>query len=97
MAKPISKLNPEWVKQARAHFLEFLHITKFPHPLRNGHRGSAFAYPEWLIMFIAVLAVKCKVKTYTGIHRLALQYWPLDDAFRLGPLPIRIPQVRGVC
>ena len=26
-------------------------------------------------MLIAVLRVKCKVKTYAGIHRLALQYW----------------------
>ena len=77
MAKPASKLNSAWIKQARAYFLEFLKVTKFPHPLRNGQRGSAFEYPEWLIMFIAVLAVKCQVKTYVGIHRLALQYWSL--------------------
>jgi hypothetical protein len=34
-----------------------------------------FAYPEWLIMLIGVLAVKCKEKTYVGIHRLSTRYW----------------------
>jgi hypothetical protein len=77
MRRAPSKLNPAWVTQTRDYFLEFLRLTRFPHPERNGRRGSRFEYPEWLIMFIAVLAVKCKVKTYTGIHRLAIQYWPL--------------------
>jgi hypothetical protein len=75
MPKQTSKLNPEWVREARDDFEQFLDMTKFPHPVRNGTRGSAFDYPEWLIMFIAVLSVKCKVKTYLGIHRLVLQYW----------------------
>jgi len=26
-------------------------------------------------MFIAVLSVKCKVKSYVGIHRMVLEYW----------------------
>jgi hypothetical protein len=26
-------------------------------------------------MFIAVLSVKCKEKTYLGIHRMACRYW----------------------
>jgi hypothetical protein len=69
------KLNPEWVREVRDHFRRFLAMTHFPHPVRNGARGSAFAYPEWMIMLIAVLSVKGKVKTYLGIHRLALQYW----------------------
>ena len=30
-----------------------------------------------MIMFIAVLAVKAKVKAYKAIHRLAVRYWPL--------------------
>ena len=47
----------------------------FPHPERNGERGSKFSYPEWLIMFIAILSVKCKVKNYLGIHKLSTQYW----------------------
>jgi len=51
--------------------------TGFPHPERNGTRGSKFDYPEWLIMFIAVLSVKCKVKSYLGIHRLAMEYWEI--------------------
>lgn len=73
----VSKLNPAWVKQVKREFLEFLRATKFPEPTRNGTRGSPFAYPEWLIMLIAVLAVKAKVKSYLGIHRLAVEYWAL--------------------
>jgi hypothetical protein len=69
------KLNPPWVKQFVKEFRGFLKETKFPEPERNGERGSTFEYPESLIMLIAVLSVKCKVKTYLGIHRLAEQYW----------------------
>ena len=70
-----SKLNPQWVKQVRRDFREFLRLTKFPEPVRNGTRGSRFDSPEWLIRLIAVLAVKAKVKTYLGIRRLAVAYW----------------------
>ncbi len=77
MTKQTSKLNPSWVRQTRDYFKQFLKVTKFPHPVRNGNRGSEFEYPEWIIMFIAVLAVKAKVKSYKGIHRLAVQYWEL--------------------
>jgi len=69
------KLNPEWVKRNKEAFDEFLAATGFPEPQRNGRRGSTFFYPESLIMFIAVLSVKCKVKSYLGIHRMAVQYW----------------------
>lgn len=72
---PVPKLNPEWIKQAKTEFNEFLHATNFPEPVRNGVRGSTFDYPESLIMFIAVLSVKAHVKTYQGIHRLVVQYW----------------------
>jgi hypothetical protein len=73
----VSKLNPEWVLETKREFLDFLQSTRFPHPVRDGRRGSTFDYPEWLIMFIAVLSVKCHVKTYLGIHRLTLEYWHL--------------------
>lgn len=75
MSQEPHKLNPQWIKQTRDYFLEFLKVTKFPHPVRNGTRGSEFDYPEWLIIFIAILSVKCKVKTYLAIHRMTLQYW----------------------
>lgn len=71
----VSKLNPAWVNQVKAECYEFLRVTKFPEPPRNGTRGSTFEYPESLILLIAVLAVKCKVKTYQGIHRLTVQSW----------------------
>lgn len=90
MPKQTPKLNPEWVKQTRDYFLKFLTVTKFPHPVRNGTRGSEFDYPEWLIMLIAVLAVKAKAKTYLAIHRLALQYWNiLSEGQHLKPISER--------
>lgn len=75
MANTISKLNPKWIAATRKYFLDFLEMTNFPHLERNGTRGSSFDYPEWLIMFIAVLSVKCKEKTYLGIHRVTRKYW----------------------
>ena len=91
MQKQTSKLNPKWVKETRDHFEQFLRITEFPHPERDSNRGRKFNYPEWLIMFIAVLAVKAKVKTYLGIHRLANQYWQvitqgLSDEIKDNPI-----------
>jgi hypothetical protein len=88
MSKQTPKLNPKWVSQARDYFVNFLKVTKFPHPVRNGSRGSEFDYPEWLIMFIAVLAVKAKAKNYLAIHRLSLQYWPIiAQGLKLKPIP----------
>lgn len=75
MANEVSKLNPKWISVTRKYFLDFLEMTKFPQFERNGTRGSSFDYPEWLIMFIAVLSVKCKEKTYLGIHRMTERYW----------------------
>ena len=86
--KKISKLNPEWVKQSLDYFLDFLKETKFPEPERNGTRGSKFQYPEWMIMFVAVLSVKAKAKNYLAMHRLAAQYWNIivQDT-KLKPIP----------
>ncbi|MGI8545678.1 MAG: hypothetical protein ACR2MD_19655 [Aridibacter sp.] len=75
MATTVAKLNSAWISETRQYFLDFLELTSFPHPVRDGTRGSRFDYPEWLIMFIAVLAVKCREKTYLGIHRMAVKYW----------------------
>ena len=85
-----SKLNPEWVRETRDDFRSFLDSTDFPEPDRNGTRGSRFSYPEWMIMFIAVLSVKCKVKTYIGIHRMVKQYWPvIAEGTELPPISER--------
>ncbi len=73
--KQISKLNPQWVRQTLGYFKQFLKVTKFPHPVRNGDRGSEFEYPEWMIMFIAIVSVKAHAKTYLGIHDLSTRYW----------------------
>src|SRR3972149_5154635 len=76
----IGKLHPRWIRSVRREFKDFLRLTHFPEPSRNGTRGPEFDYPEWLIMFIAILSVKVKVKTYTGIHRLAGRYWKYISA-----------------
>lgn len=75
MAKREGRLSRDWIRRCRKDFRDFLIATKFPDPERNGNRGSTFEYPEWLIMFIGVLAVKAKSKTYLGIHRLVSEYW----------------------
>ena len=75
MAKQSSKISKRWISETRDDFRAFLDETNFPDPERLGERGPKFRYPEWLIMFIAVLSVKLKVKTYVQIHKMAVQYW----------------------
>jgi len=70
-----SMVSKEWVKETREYFLAFLRATRFPELTRHGEYGLVFDYPEWLIMLIGVVAVKCKEKTYVGIHRLSTRYW----------------------
>jgi hypothetical protein len=69
------KISPQWVRQTRTHFLQFLDATRFPAVERHGQRGKTFAYPEWLIMLIGVPAVKCKEQSYLGIHRMTCRFW----------------------
>ncbi len=75
MTKQAHKISKKWIEQNRLLFREFLDETDFPDPQRLGERGPKFQYPEWLIMFIAILSVKLKVKNYVQIHRMAVQYW----------------------
>ena len=93
MANSTPKLNPKWIRDALTYFQEFLETTDFPAPVRHGTRGSFFLYPEWLIMFIAVLSVKCHAKNYLAIHRLAFQYWDLISC-GLDLAPISESQLR---
>lgn len=76
MAKrKITKLSPQWIHQTRKDFRYFLKETKFPNPVRLGERGPELKYPEWLIMFVAILSVKCKRKTYLAIYRMVKEHW----------------------
>ena len=75
MPKQTLKISKKWIEENRTFFREFLDQTDFPDPQRTGERGPKFLYPEWLIMFIAVLSVKLKTKTYLQIHRMAVEYW----------------------
>lgn len=77
MIKKAKKISKKWIEQTRDFFREFLNETDFPDPDRSGERGPKFYYPEWLIMFIAVLSVKLKIKTYIQIHKMAMDYWDL--------------------
>ncbi len=90
MAKKARKISVKWIKENRVFFRDFLDQTGFPDPERAGERGPKFQYPEWLIMFIAVLSVKLKVKSYVQIHRMAEQYWdPIAKDLDLEPISER--------
>jgi hypothetical protein len=70
-----SKLSRNWVRQTRTYVLQFLHTPCFPSIARHGHRGQTFVYPDWEIMLIGVLAVKCREPTHLGIHRMTGRFW----------------------
>jgi len=75
MVKTAKRISKKWIEQSREFFREFLDETDFPDPERIGERGPKFLYPEWMIMFIAVLSVKLKIKTYVQIHKMVMDYW----------------------
>ena len=75
MEEPISKLSETWIAKTRKQFRQFLDETDFPDPIRLGERGPALVYPEWLIMFIAVLSVQCNRTSYLAIHRMVMAHW----------------------
>ena len=90
MAKKARKISKKWIEENRIMFREFLDETEFPDPQRTGERGPTFQYPEWLIMLIAVLSVKLKIKTYIQIHRMAVEYWDqLTGGLKLNPISER--------
>jgi hypothetical protein len=67
-----------------------LDATYFPDLQRLGGRGPKFQYPECLIIFITILFVKLKVKSYAHIHRMAMQYWDqLAAGLNLEPISER--------
>lgn len=72
---PSRKLSKNRIRRKRRFFLTFLSETGFPNPKRIGERGPEFKYPEWLIMFIAILAVKLKIRSYVKIHKMSEEYW----------------------
>ncbi len=77
MTKKSNKISARWISETRDEFRAFLQETDFPAPERIGERGPKFTYPEWLIMFIAILSVKMKIKTYVQIHKMAVRYWDI--------------------
>ena len=93
MAKKSNKISTRWISTTRDDFKAFLKETGFPAQDRLGERGPTFKYPEWLIMFIAVLSVKMKLKAYVQIHRMAVQYWEVI-ARGLNLTPISERQLR---
>lgn len=90
MARKSNKISTAWIRETRKDFRAFLDETDFPDPKRVGERGPAFTYPEWVIMFIAVLSVKLKIKTYVQIHKMAVKYWEvIADGLNLTPISER--------
>ena len=77
MATKSNKISARWIRETRNDFRAFLDETNFSDPDRLGERGPKFTYPEWLIMFIAILSVKLKIKSYVQIHKMALRYWDI--------------------
>jgi hypothetical protein len=75
MTRKANKISSQWIRETRKVFRDFLDETNFPDPERLGERGPVFKYPEWWIMFIAILSVKLKIKTYVQIHKMAVRYW----------------------
>ena len=90
MVKQSNKISTRWIRETRNDFRAFLDETDFPDPQRLGERGPVFKYPEWLIMFIAILSVKLKVKSYVQIHKMAVNYWPvIAQGMDLAPISER--------
>ncbi len=87
------RISKHWIQRTREYFREFLNETDFPDPERLGERGPKFLYPEWMIMFIAVLSVKLKIKTYVQIHKMVMDYWD-EIGQDLALKPISERQVR---
>ena len=77
MPSKANKISTRWIRETREAFRDFLDETNFPDLERLQERGTTFKYPEWLIMFIAILSVKLKIKTYVRIHQMAVQYWDI--------------------
>lgn len=90
MKKTERRLSKKWILRKRVFFLSFLSETGFPNPKRIGERGPEFKYPEWLIMFIAVLSVKLKIKSYVKIHKMSEEYWDvISEGLELKPISER--------
>ena len=90
MAGKANKISTRWISETREAFRDFLDETNFPDPERLGERGPKFLYPEWLIMFIAILSVKMKIKTYLQIHKMAVKYWDvIAQGINLTPISER--------
>jgi len=50
-------LNPEGARAACDDLRKFLNVTPCHHPVRHGTLGSTFDSPEWVFVFMAVLAI----------------------------------------
>jgi hypothetical protein len=89
-----SMVSKQWIKETHKYFVEFLRATHFPEFTEQKGRGSPLEYPEWLIMLIGVMAVKCREKTYVGIHRLSTRYWQELCGKEVQAPPISASQLR---
>ncbi len=90
MSRKSNKISNLWIAETRDDFRTFLEDTNFPAPERIGERGPKFKYPDWVIMFIAVLSVKLKIDTYVQIHKMTVKYWDvIAEGLDLTPISER--------
>ena len=90
MGKKANRISTRWIRETRNAFRSFLDETNFPAPERLGERGPKFQYPDWQIMFIAVLSVKLKIISYVQIHKAVVKYWDIiGEGFDLTPISER--------
>ena len=71
------KIPEKWIAETRELFRKFRDETDFPDPERLGKRGPKFKCPEWLIIFIAILSVKMKIKSYVQVHKMSMHHWDI--------------------
>jgi len=90
MVKQSNKISTLLMRETHKEFRAFLDETDFLDPQRLGERGPLFKCPEWLIMFIAILSFKLKIKSYVPIHKMAVKYWPvIAQGMDLAPISER--------
>ncbi|MGI9568302.1 MAG: hypothetical protein ACR2PH_00820, partial [Desulfobulbia bacterium] len=83
-------ISARWIRETRNDFRPFL--IKQTSPIQNdsGSGVQDFNFRKWLIMFIAVLSVKLKIKTYVQIHNMAVRYWKIiSQGMDLNPISER--------
>jgi hypothetical protein len=80
-----SKISPQWIRQTRAYFLQFLHVIDFPPVERHGQRGQTVEPMQGVVKDIFTLE-RCWMRGHRNNRwllaavRVAVQ-WHQTQAF----------------